>query len=166
MEAIYLIGFMGSGKTTVSKELAKRLKVDVYDTDTEIVKRAGMTINEIFFHKGEEQFRSLESEVLHSMPGTDAVVATGGGIIGAEKNRAFLKENKNVVFLKADFSAILDRLKGDDTRPLLSQNNMEAAEELYRNRIPLYQESAKIEIDTSGKTISMIVHEIIQRMKK
>ncbi|MEW8969808.1 shikimate kinase [Mesobacillus jeotgali] len=166
MEAIYLIGFMGSGKTTVSKALAKKLEVDVYDTDMEIVKRAGMTINEIFFHKGEEQFRSLESEVLHSMPVTDAVVATGGGIIGSEKNRGFLKGKKNVVFLQADFGAIMDRLKGDDTRPLLSENKMEAAEELYRSRLPLYQETAKIEIDTSGKTVSMIVDEIIQRMKK
>ena len=165
MEAIYLIGFMGSGKTTISKELAKKLEVDVYDTDLEIVKKAGMTINEIFSHKGEEEFRGLESEVLYSMPDAGAVVATGGGIIGLEKNRLFLKEKKNVVFLQADFSVIMDRLMGDDTRPLLSQNNMEAAERLYRSRLPLYQESAKIEIDTSGKTVSMIIDEIIQRMK-
>lgn len=165
MEAIYLIGFMGSGKTTVSKELAKKLKVDDYDTDMEIVKKAGMTINEIFSNKGEGQFRDLESEVLHSMPSADAVVATGGGIIGSEKNRIFLKGKKNVVFLHADFSAIMDRLKGDYTRPLFSQNNMDAAEGLYRSRLPLYQETAKIEIDTSGKTVSMIVDEIIQRMK-
>ena len=100
------------------------------------------------------------------MPDAGAVVATGGGIIGSEKNRLFLKEKKNVVFLQADFSVIMDRLMGDDTRPLLSQNNMEAAERLYRSRLPLYQESAKIEIDTSGKTVSMIIDEIIQRMKK
>lgn len=165
MEAIYLIGFMGSGKTTVSQELAKKLEVDVYDTDLEIVKKAGMTINEIFSIKGEEEFRGLESEVLYSMPNADAVVATGGGIIGSEKNRGFLKGKKNVVFLHADFSAIMGRLKGDDTRPLLSKNNMEAAERLYSSRLPLYKETANIEIDTSEKTVSRIVDEIIQRMK-
>lgn len=166
MNAIYLIGFMGSGKTTVSRELAKKLEVSMYDTDQEIVHKAGKTINEIFANDGEEGFRSLETEVLYSMPQADAVVATGGGIIGAEKNRLFLKEKVNVVFLHADIHVIMDRLKDDDTRPLLRKDNREAAETLYNNRLPLYRESAAIEVDTSGKAVSMIVEEIIQRMKK
>lgn len=166
MEAIYLIGFMGSGKTTISQELAKKLKIAVYDTDREIVKLAGKTINEIFAIDGEEKFRDLESEVLHSMPLSDAVVSTGGGIIGSEKNRLFLKEKMNVVFLNADFSTIMERLKDDDTRPLLSQDNVEAAEKLYNLRLPLYREAANIEVGASGKSVSTIVDEIIQRMKK
>ncbi|MFT9600218.1 shikimate kinase [Mesobacillus sp.] len=166
MEAIYLIGFMGSGKTTVSQELAENLEIAVYDTDREIVKLAGKTINEIFAIDGEEKFRVLESEVLHSMPLADAVVSTGGGIIGSEKNRLLLKEKMNVVFLNADFSTIMERLKDDDTRPLLSQDNMEAAEKLYNLRLPLYREAANIEVDASGKTVSTIADEIIQRMKK
>ena len=103
MEAIYLIGFMGSGKTTVSQELAKKLDIALYDTDREIVKLAGKTINEIFANEGEEKFRNLESGILHSLPLTDAVVSTGGGIIGSEKNRLFLKEKMNVVFLECGF---------------------------------------------------------------
>ena len=166
MEAIYLIGFMGSGKTTVSQELAIKLQVAVYDTDQEIIKLAGKTINEIFAIDGEKAFRSLESEVLYSMPEVDAVVSTGGGIIGSDKNRMFLKEKKNVVFLNTDFSILMERLKDDNTRPLLSQNNIEAAERLYKRRYPLYQEAANIEIDTSSKAVSTIVDEIIQRMKK
>lgn len=166
MEAIYLIGFMGSGKTTVSHELAKKLEVAVYDTDREIIKLAGKTINEIFAIDGEEKFREMESKVLLAMPLGDAVVSTGGGIIGSEKNRLFLKGNMNVVFLNADFSTIRERLKDDDTRPLLSQDNMEAAEKLYNLRLPLYRESANIEVNTSGKSVSLIVDEIIQRMKK
>lgn len=165
MEAIYLIGFMGSGKTTVSQELAGKLQVAVYDTDQEIIKIAGKTINDIFANDGEEVFRGLESEVLYSMPEKDAIVATGGGIIGSEKNRIFLKEKKNVVFLNADFHIIMERLKDDDTRPLLSRDNIEAAERLYKNRYRLYQETSNIEIETAGKSVSMIVHEIIQRMK-
>ena len=166
MEAIYLIGFMGSGKTTVSQELARKLEVDVYDTDQEIVNLVGKTINEIFAIDGEEKFRDLESEVLHSMPLMDAVVSTGGGIIGSESNRVFFKEKKNAVFLNADFSIIMERLKDDDTRPLISKNNIEAAEALYKSRLPLYREAADIEIDTSGKSVTLIVEELIQRMKK
>lgn len=165
MDAIYLIGFMGSGKTTVSQQLAKKLEVPVFDTDQEIVKLAGKTINEIFAVDGEEKFRDLESEILHSMPLTDAVVSTGGGIIVSKKNRLFLKGSMNVVFLNADFSIIMERLKDDDTRPLLSKNKVEAAETLYNSRLPLYREAAYIEIDTSGKSVSLIVDEIIQRMK-
>ncbi|UYZ20744.1 shikimate kinase [Mesobacillus jeotgali] len=166
MNAIYLIGFMGSGKTTVSQELANKLEVPVYDTDQEIVHKAGKTINEIFAIDGEEGFRRMETEVLYSMPEADAVVATGGGIIGSEKNRLFLKEKVNVVFLHAEVRVIMDRLKDDDTRPLLRKDNREAAEKLYNSRLPLYRETATIEVDTSGKAVSRIVDEIIQRMKK
>ncbi|MBT2643815.1 shikimate kinase [Bacillus sp. ISL-41] len=165
MNAIYLIGFMGSGKTTVSQELANKLEVPVYDTDREIVQKAGKTIIEIFAIDGEDGFRRLETEVLYSMPEADVVVATGGGIIGSEKNRLFLKE-KVVVFLHAEVRVIMDRLKDDDTRPLLRKDSREAAEKLYNSRLPLYRETATIEIDTSGKAVSRIVDEIIQRMKK
>jgi shikimate kinase len=166
MEAIYLIGFMGSGKTTVSQELAKRLAAAVYDTDQEIVNIAGRTINEIFETDGEEKFRDMESEVLHSMPLVNGVIATGGGIICSKKNRGFLKEKKNVVFLNADFSNILERLNDDESRPLFSNTNIEAAKKLYNLRLPLYRESAYMEIDTSDMSVSQIVDEIIRRMKK
>ncbi|WP_079509725.1 shikimate kinase [Mesobacillus jeotgali] len=166
MESIYLIGFMGSGKTTVSKELAQRLNMAVIDTDEEIINKAGKSINEIFAHDGEAQFRLLESEVLYSMPSADAVVATGGGIIISKKNRLFLKDKVNVVYLHTAFSFILERLKDDDTRPLLSKDKWKSSESLYSSRIPLYRETAKLEIDTSGKPVSRIVDEIIQRMKK
>ncbi|WLR56364.1 shikimate kinase [Mesobacillus subterraneus] len=166
MKAVYLIGFMGSGKTTVSHELAKKLKVALFDTDQEIVKLAGKTINEIFAIDGEEYFREMESKVLHAMPLVDAVVSTGGGIIGCERNRLFLKEKMNVAFLNANFNTIMERLKDDDTRPLLSHDNLNAAEKLYKLRLPLYRESANIEVDASGKSVSMIADEIIQRMKK
>lgn len=166
MRAIYLIGFMGSGKTTVSQELARRLNVAVYDSDEEIVKRTGKSINEIFAADGEEKFRLLESEVLRSMPSNDAVIATGGGIIGSQENRQYLKEKVNVVYLHADLENILERLKDDNSRPLLRKDKMKTAEALYLSRLPLYREAAGIEIDTSEKTIQQIVDGITQRMKK
>jgi shikimate kinase len=166
MESIYLIGFMGSGKTTVSQELARRLNVAVFDTDEEIIKMTGKSINEIFAIDGEAQFRLFESEVLFSMPSTDAVIATGGGIITSEKNRILLKDKGNVVYLHTEYSIILERLKDDETRPLLSNDKLKSAETLYLSRLPFYRETAKLEIETSGKPVSGIVDEIIQRMKK
>ncbi len=165
MEAIYLIGFMGSGKTTVSRELARRLNVPVFDTDEEIIKMTGKSINEIFAADGEAKFRLLESDVLRSIPSNDAVIATGGGIVGLEGNRLYLKSKVNVVYLHAELEDILERLKDDDSRPLLRKDKLQSAEVLYSKRLPLYREAAGIEIVTSGKAISGIVDDIIQRMK-
>ncbi|CAM3994300.1 shikimate kinase [Mesobacillus thioparans] len=166
MEAIYLIGFMGSGKTTVSRELARRLNVAVYDTDEEIIKMKGKSINEIFAADGEAKFRLLESDVLRSIPSNDAVIATGGGIVGLEENRLYLKNKVNVVYLHAELENILERLKDDDSRPLLRKDKLQSAEVLYSKRLPLYRGAAGIEIGTSGKPITRIVDDIIQRMKK
>ncbi|MCM3665481.1 shikimate kinase [Mesobacillus subterraneus] len=165
METMYLVGFMGAGKTSISQELAKRLSVPVYDTDKEIVKSSGKSINEIFATDGEAKFREIESEVLQKMPSEEAIVATGGGIVGAERNRLFLREKANVVFLYTELSEIIKRVEGDDSRPLLQKGNLDAAETLYRSRLPLYRETANIEIDTSGKSIPAIVDEIVERMK-
>ncbi|RSD27421.1 shikimate kinase [Mesobacillus subterraneus] len=165
MEAIYLIGFMGSGKSTVSQELGKRLSVPVYDTDEEVVKTRGKAINEIFAMDGEEAFRIIESEVLQSMPDKDAVVATGGGIIMADANRKCLRDKGTVVFLYAGLDEILQRLEGDDTRPLLRQEKRKAAESLYNSRLLLYRDISDLEIDTTGKSIGAITEEILHRMK-
>ncbi|MBT2677527.1 shikimate kinase [Bacillus sp. ISL-35] len=166
MRAIYLIGFMGAGKTTVSQELSRRMNVAVYDTDEEIVKRTGMSINEIFSNEGEEKFRLLETEVLRSMPSNEAVIATGGGIIGSEENRLYLKDKVNVVYLHAELENILERLKDDNSRPLLRKDKMKTAEALYLSRLQLYREAARLEINTSDKTVQQIVDDIIQRIKK
>lgn len=165
METMYLIGFMGAGKTSISQELAQRLSVPVYDTDKEIVKSRGKSINEIFATDGEAKFRELESEILRAMPPENAIVATGGGIVGVEKNRLFLSDKGNVVFLYTELNEIIKRLEGDDSRPLLRKGNLDAAKKLFRSRLPLYREAADIEIDTSGKSIPAIVDEIVERMK-
>lgn len=166
MKAIYLIGFMGAGKTTVSKQLAEELAIAHYDTDRNIVESAGKSINDIFASEGEGKFRELESSILQTMPNEDAVIATGGGIVSAEVNRKHMKENGLVFFLYAEMEEILQRLAGDNTRPLLQKNGHEAAQTLYSSRLPLYRETAHYEIKTSGKSIEEIVREIAGCMKK
>lgn len=166
MKAIYLIGFMGAGKTTVSKKLAEKLSVNNYDTDNEIVKLAGMAINDIFASRGEEHFRELESAVLQAMPASNAVIATGGGIVISSGNRHQLREKGLVIFLYANINETLKRLAGDESRPLLQGNKLQSAELLFTTRLPLYRQTADFEIDTTSKDVSDIVDEIVQCMKQ
>lgn len=164
MKAIYLIGFMGAGKTAVSRKLAEALSVTHYDTDYEIVEAAGKSINDIFASEGEAKFRELESAVLKFMPKHDAVIATGGGIVLAEENRLHMKSSGTVIFLYAEIGEILQRLEGDNSRPLLQKNKLEAAQSLYSSRLPVYRETAHFEIDTTLKPVSEIVKGIIESM--
>ncbi|WP_210365911.1 shikimate kinase [Bacillus sp. REN3] len=166
MKAIYLIGFMGAGKTSVSKELAERLSVGCFDTDEEIIKASGKAINMIFATEGEQSFRKKETEIIQAMPSENAVIATGGGAILRETNRRAMKEKGLVVFLFAEPAEILERLREDTTRPLLQHKKREKAEALYSERLPLYRQAAHLEIDTTGKGVGEIAEEIIRRMKQ
>jgi shikimate kinase len=166
MKSIYLIGFMGAGKTSVAKKLAGRLSVENYDTDREIEQVTGKSIKDIFTAEGEAKFREVEAGILKKMPVEEAVIATGGGVILAEGNRFHMKQNGTVIFLSASMDEILNRLSGDDSRPLLKDKKQQTAEELYSKRLPLYREAAHFEIDTNSKSISEIVDEIVERLKK
>ncbi|MGJ7921347.1 shikimate kinase [Neobacillus sp. LXY-4] len=161
MRAIYLIGLMGAGKTTVGKKLATALGVPVLDTDEEIVKQEGKSINEIFAEEGEAYFRELEANMVKELPAKDAVITTGGGIILKEENRQWMKEHGVVVFLDADPEAILERLQNDQTRPLLKQDKQNTLLDLYKQRHPIYEDCCHVKVDTNGKDVASIVKEII-----
>ena len=164
MKAIYLTGFMGAGKTTIGKELAAKLALPVYDTDQEIEKREGKTIASIFAVEGESRFRELESQMLKELPKEDCIITTGGGIILKEENRNWLKENGLSVYLHCDPDEIAKRLENDETRPLLSGERKKELHELFYSRLPLYRE-AEWTLETTGKTVSYIIDEIIRRIK-
>ncbi|MEW8986999.1 MAG: shikimate kinase, partial [Bacillus sp. (in: firmicutes)] len=117
MQAIYLIGLMGAGKTTVGKELAAELGISVVDMDAEIVKQQGTTINDIFAEKGESFFRSLEAKLIKELPQENVIITTGGGIILNEANQEWMKEHGFVVYLDANPDEILERLQNDQSRP-------------------------------------------------
>lgn len=158
---IYLVGFMASGKSTIGKLIGENLNIPYTDLDLFIQEQAGMTIPEIFEIEGEEGFRIRETKALFEAP-RKGVIATGGGIVTVEKNRAFLKD-KPVVYLKASFPVLEERLsRNPGERPLVdSELKMR-----YYSREPLYQEVATFVIDTDNKTPIEIVEEVYMWMSR
>jgi shikimate kinase len=164
MRAIYLTGFMGSGKTTIGRALSEKLGIPVIDTDEMIEKKAGKTIPAIFADEGEERFRKYEQEILKQLPTNDVIITTGGGMVISKENRSWMKKHGNVIFLSCSLDIIFQRLQSDTNRPLFSQNK-EKMKELYEKRLPYYLEAA-FTIDTSQKSVEEIVEDIVRMIKK
>ena len=145
---------MGCGKTTVGRKLSIALRCPFIDMDDEIVKYAGMSINEIFALKGEEYFRNLETEMLKRLEFTERplVVSAGGGLVLRKENREIMKKIGTVFYLKAGVDELYERLKNDDTRPLLKSKNVrQRIEEMLHAREHIYEEAADITVDASEK---------------
>lgn len=161
---IFLIGPMGSGKSTIGKVLSERLEYDFYDTDKLVEKVVGKKIKEIFEQNGEQYFRLIESEELNKTRKLKkAVIATGGGIIENEENRSFLKEEKKVIFLDSSVQRQYDRTKESQKRPLLNNgDSMKILKNLYQKRLSFYEEVSKLKISmdnlTEGKILEKILH--------
>ena len=155
---LYLIGFMGSGKSTVSKYLETHMHMKRIEMDQEIEKREGRTIVEIFAEEGEEYFRQKESELLKEIAGMDQVVVScGGGIIKSRENREIMKRSGKVILLDAGPAVILERLKDKNDRPLLKgRMNEEGIRELMDERRPLYEEAADEIIRTDGLSAAQV----------
>ena len=140
-ENIVLVGMPGVGKTTLGNLISKKLSRPIFDTDEEIVKKAGCSIPEIFKERGESAFRDMESQVikeLYNMGGV--IIATGGGAVLREKNVDLLRENGRIYFLDRELGTILPT----DDRPL--SQNRQALEKLYHERYPIYLKSADVHI--------------------
>ncbi len=162
-----LIGYMGAGKTTVGKQLASKCGKQFADTDAMIVEREKMSINDIFAKYGESHFRAIETNLLKEMMDSMSgyVISCGGGLPLKEENRAYLKRLGKVIYLKADESDIIKRLRNDNTRPLLKGPKDEVRAKVHSMleiRNPIYEEAADSVIVTSDKKISEIVAEIIK----
>ena len=159
MKALYIIGFMGSGKTTVGKALSSALHMPVIDTDQCIEEKTKKIIQDIFSEEGEDKFRKYESEVLQSLPTNDYIITTGGGIVEKAENREWMKEHGTVIYLYCDPYVIAERIAGDTTRPLFQKENIGAFVEKFEKREAYYEE-ATVKIDTTNKSIEAIVQEI------
>ena len=151
---IVLIGFMGSGKSTVGRELHQRLGYPLVDMDHVIEHRAGKSITAIFAEDGEEAFRDMETRLLEEMNDPDAprrIISTGGGVVGRAENRELLRHLGYVVWLHAPVGVILERTGRNRDRPLLHTDDPAARiEALMEIRRPLYQESAHLKVETAG----------------
>ncbi|MDQ0256282.1 shikimate kinase [Evansella vedderi] len=161
-ENIYLVGFMGVGKTTVGKELAKAIERSFVDLDEYIIQKQQLTIPEIFERFGESGFRKMETDALKDCFGKKAVVSTGGGIVEVESNIQCMEKSGIIVFLNASFETIYDRIKGDSTRPLTNEG-LSGLKNRFERRIPLYKKG-KIIIDTEEKSVEEVIKEIYQHI--
>ncbi len=163
--SIILIGFMGAGKTSLGKAVAKELNIPFLDTDDLIEKSEGMTISEIFARHGEEYFRELETKTMKELSQREErfVLSVGGGLPLREENRPLLWETGCVVYLQVGIDTLVKRLENDTKRPILRQGEGTLEEKIRRildEREPLYLEAADIVVINDHKPFSAIVHEI------
>ena len=161
---IYLIGLMGSGKTTLGKILSKKLDKHFYDSDQVIEEKLGVNVPMIFEYEGEAGFREREKDILKELVSKQNIVlATGGGIILSESNRHLLAKNGIVIYLKSNQKDLVLRMKNDKTRPLLKNGNVELIiKKLCQEREPLYEEIADFKVVTKNKRIYEVVNEIVR----
>ena len=152
---IFLIGPMGSGKTTIGKQLARMFNLDFYDCDHELERLTGASVSLIFDLEGESGFRLREHQLLKRLTEKKGVlIATGGGIVCNEKNRRLLCSNGLVVYLKTSIENQLKRLEKDKNRPLLqAEDRMQRLQDLAELRNPLYDETAELVFITQNSSV-------------
>ncbi len=159
---------MGAGKTTVGRQLARRLGRRFFDSDHEIVERTGVLIPTIFEIEGEEGFRRRESQTIAELSSVDSIVlATGGGAVLNPENRRILHETGWCVYLNVPPVLLYERTKHDRNRPLLQvENPLAKLEELYAARDPLYREAAHFVVEGSHLVASGIVQQLLREFSR
>ncbi|WP_288118056.1 shikimate kinase [Thiomonas sp.] len=164
---IFLIGLMGAGKTTVGRALAQRVGLRFLDSDHEIERREGCTIATLFAREGEQGFREIEARVIEELTERDGIVlATGGGAVLRESNRKALHGRGVVVYLRASPDELAHRTRNDRSRPLLQTADPRTRlRELFRQRDPLYRETAHFTIDTGRPSAAMLTHLVLTQLE-
>jgi shikimate kinase len=161
---IFLIGPMGAGKSTIGRALAKELKLEFYDSDEVIEKRAGADIAWIFDVEGEEGFRKREQKVIEELTQKNNIVlATGGGVIMTPENRVALAGRGTVIYLRTSLQQQFERTKRDTKRPQLQTDDLEGRLEFLRDeREPFYEDLADISFETDKLTVKAVANNIIK----
>ena len=165
---IFLVGLMGAGKSTIGRQLARELGKQFRDSDSEIEKRTGVSIDVIFDIEGEQGFRRRETRMLKELVEERGIVlATGGGAILALDNRQLLRDNGLIIYLKASAEHLAGRVKLDRRRPLLQTGDKLAKiRELMTQREPVYQQLADMVVETNNRSIPRVVREISKMIKE
>jgi shikimate kinase len=168
MSHVFLVGFMGAGKTTVSRLVGRRLARPVLDIDAQIEAASGRSVREIFEDVGEDAFRALETERLKALAGEDeSIVACGGGIVVRDENRVLLKQLGLVVYLKVSAGETLARVGSDRTRPLLSGGGgVIAATALLEARESMYAAVADVTVDTVGCSVDEVAEDVVAAIRR
>ena len=164
---VVLIGYRGTGKSTVGKVIAARLGCELLSTDAEIVKSAGQTIPQIVEQHGWEYFRDLETKMCQGLTGKDGLVLdTGGGAILRPQNVDMLKRTGKLFWLRASVETIAKRIGSDTQRPSLTgtKSFIDEIQDVLRERAPKYQAAADHVIETEGKSVSQVADEILARL--
>ena len=162
---IFLIGPMGAGKTTIGKQLAKKLKWDFYDSDRIIEERTGVDVALIFEKEGEEGFRSREEKIIDELTKLNNIVlATGGGAVLRQENRSNLINRGTIFYLSSSIKDLVNRTSKDKKRPLLQgkEKPKDVITQLIKEREPVYLEMADHIIHTSNSSIQAVIKDIIQ----
>jgi shikimate kinase len=167
-QSIVLIGFMGAGKSSTGKALARKTGLLHFDTDEIVSKRFGLSVTEIFVQLGEEEFRDAETEALKRLSAAaPAIIVTGGGIVLRPENVKMLRGLGRVVSLEADEETLFRRISRRATRPLLQTENPRATMvELLRVRDPLYRSAADVRLDTSHLTHDEVAEAILKGLEE
>jgi len=161
---LVLIGYRGTGKSTVGKILAERLGRELVSTDAEIIRRARLSVPDIVQRFGWDHFRDLESEVCGDLAGKDGlIIDSGGGAILRQQNVDYLKKNGVLIWLTATVRTIADRIGGDTQRPSLTgtKSFTEEVEEVLRERQPKYKAAANHMIETDGRSVTEVAEAIL-----
>lgn len=163
----FLIGLPGSGKSTVGRQLARRIALPFFDSDHVIERRLGCSIREFFEREGEDRFRVIESEVLDELTtGSACVLSTGGGSVLRAENRERLHQRGTVVYLRSTPEEVFRRLRHDRNRPLLQvADPLQRLRDLYALRDPLYRETAHFTVETGRPSVTMLVNMIVMQLE-
>jgi shikimate kinase len=164
---ISLVGLPGSGKSTVGRQLARRLDLPFTDSDHAIEQRLGCSIRDFFSREGEVAFRDLEEEIVRELTqGPPGVLATGGGTVLRPANRQRLRDAGSVIYLRSTPEEVFRRVRHDAKRPLLQVDDpMRRLRDLYDERDPLYRETAHFVIETGRPSVARLVNMILMQLE-
>ena len=168
MNNLFLIGFMGAGKSSVSAGLGRMLGREVVEMDERIAAQEGMSIPELFAQKGEPYFRACETALIKSFAqGAPRIVSCGGGVPLREENVAAMRESGTVVLLTASPEVILERVKDSEERPLLQgHKDVPYIAALMEQRRPRYEAAADITVDTSRLNIEEVCRQVLRQVSE
>lgn len=164
---VSLIGMPGGGKSTIGKQLARRIAVPFIDSDTVIERQIGCSIREFFDREGEESFRDIEQRVIADLvANSSGVLATGGGVVLREANREALRQGSTVVYLRSSPEELFRRLRHDTQRPLLQVSDpMARLRSLFQQRDPLYRGVAHFVIETGRPSVPNLINMLLMQLE-